>query len=78
MGVVLKINKVERRTLRDLREENQKSRAEIAQALGVTLRAVYNYEYGIRQINISQVLILAEIYDIDTETVIRAALNSCL
>ena len=78
MGAVLKISKMEGRTLRDLREENQKSRAEIAQALGVTLRCVYNYEYGIRQINISQVLILAEIYDTDTETVIKAALNSCL
>lgn len=64
-------------TLRDLRVENKKTCAEVAQALGVTKNAVRNYESGIRKINIEQVLILAELYGISAEEVIRAQLNSC-
>lgn len=68
---------MKKETLRELREENKKSRAEVAQALGVTLRAVFNYEYGIRQISLKQVLILSELYDCPAEDIILAALNSC-
>ena len=64
-------------TLRDLRLQNGKTCAEVAQALGVTAQAVSNYESGIRQINIAQVLILAELYDCSDREIIEAQLNSC-
>lgn len=64
-------------TLRKLREENGKSRAEVATALGVTIRAVFNYEYGYRRIGLEQVLILSELYDCGAEEIITAQLNSC-
>lgn len=63
-------------TLRDLRKQNGKTCAEVAQALGVTDRAIYNYEKGIRYINIEQVIILAEMYGITEREVIDAQLNS--
>lgn len=64
-------------TLRDLREQNNKSRAAVAAALGVTLRAVSNYEKGWRRIGLEQVLILAKLYDCSAQDVIEAQLNSC-
>lgn len=64
-------------TLKALREENKKSRAEVAAALGVTLRAIYNYEYGIRQIDIEQVLKLSKLFNCSAEEVINAQINSC-
>lgn len=63
-------------TLRDLRIQSGKSVAEVATALNVTLRAVFNYEYGIRRISLEQVLILATLYDVSEKEVIEAQLNS--
>lgn len=63
--------------LRSLREENKKTRAEIAQVLGVTQNAVTNYEMGIRRLSLEQVLSLAQLYGCAAEEIIRAALNSC-
>lgn len=63
-------------TLKTLREENGKSRAEVAAALRVTKNAITNYECGIRSINISQVLILADLYDCSEKEIIEAQLNS--
>ena len=63
-------------TLRELRALNKKSVAEVANALGVTERAIYNYEQGIRSINLEQVLILAKLFDISEKAVIEAQLNS--
>lgn len=64
-------------TLRDLRIQSGKSVAQIATELRVANSSYYNYEQGIRQISISQVLILAKLYDVSAEDVIRAQLNSC-
>ncbi len=64
-------------TLKDLRLQNKKSRADVAQALGVTANALTNYETGLRRISLEQVLILAELYETTAEEVIRAQLNSC-
>lgn len=64
-------------TLRELREQNGKSRAEVAAALGVTVMAVSNYENGYRQISLSQVLDLAHLFEEIAEEVIKAQLNSC-
>ncbi len=63
--------------LKKMRLENQKSVFDVAQALGVTINAIYNYESGIRCINIEQVLILSQLYEISAEEVIQAQLNSC-
>lgn len=65
-------------SLRDLREQNGKSRAEVATALGVVSSAITNYEKGYRRISLEQVLTLAELYDCSAEEVIEAQLNSCL
>lgn len=63
-------------TLRKMREQNGKSRSEVAAALGVTYCAVSNYENGWRQIGLEQVLILAKLYDCSAEEIIEAQLES--
>ena len=63
-------------TLRDLRRSAKKSVGEVAEALGVTERAVYNYERGIREVDIKSVLVLADLYGVTAEEVINAQLNS--
>jgi transcriptional regulator with XRE-family HTH domain len=64
-------------TLKDLRKQANKTAAKVATILNVTDRAIYNYESGIREINIRQVLLLAKLYDVTAEEVIEAQLNSC-
>lgn len=63
-------------TLRKLRVESGKTVAEVATALGVTIRAIYNYEHGFRQINLEQILILSKFYAVNAEEIITAQLNS--
>ncbi|HBK01673.1 MAG TPA: transcriptional regulator [Clostridiales bacterium] len=63
-------------TLRDLRLQNKKTCAEVAQALNVTKNAVSNYESGIRNISLEQVVSLARLYDCSEREIIDAALNS--
>lgn len=63
-------------TLRDLRLQNKKTCAEVAQALNVTYRAVFNYETGLRRISLEQVIELAKLYDCSEREIIDAALNS--
>lgn len=64
-------------TLKDLRIQSGKSRAEVAQELNVTQNALSNYECGIRCISLEQVLVLTKLYDVSAEEVIQAQLNSC-
>lgn len=64
-------------TLRELREKNRKTLTEVASVLGVTAQAVCNYESGIRQIGLDDVLTLSALYDCNAEEVIKAQLNSC-
>ncbi len=66
----------EKRTLRELRVGIGLSIADVANALGVSVQAVSNYEHGIRSINIEQVLILAELFGEPAESIIKAQLNS--
>lgn len=61
--------------LRTLRKQAKKTAAEVATVLGVTENAVWNYEKGYRMINITQVLLLAELYDCSAEEIILAQLN---
>ena len=63
-------------TLRDLRKQAGKTCAEVAEALNITPQAVYRYESGAREINLAQVIILAQIYDVSIEDVVLAQLNS--
>lgn len=52
------------------------SRKEVAERLNVTERAIYNYEKGIRHINLEQVLILSDLFKCSTREIIEAQLNS--
>lgn len=63
-------------TLRELRKQSKKTAAEVAAALGVTRNAVSNYEQGIRQPGLRQVLALAELYDVSEREIIEAQLES--
>ena len=63
-------------SLRKLREQNGKSRAEVAAALGVTLSSVSHYENGLRRVSLEQVLMLAKLYDCSAQEVIEAQLES--
>lgn len=64
-------------TLRELREQSRKSRAEVAAALGVSYMALANYESGYRRIGLEQILVLANLYEVPAEEIIQAQLNSC-
>lgn len=63
-------------TLRELREQRGLSVAKVASELKVSVRAIYNYENGIRQINLEQVVLLTSLYDSDCAEIIEAQLNS--
>lgn len=63
-------------TLKQLRQQNKKTVAEVAKVLGVTPPAVVNYESGIRRIGLEQILILSELYQESAECIIKAQLNS--
>ena len=64
-------------TLRDLRLQSKKTCVEVAQALGIANSSYYSYEQGVRRINIEQVLVLAELFDVSEKEVIQAQINSC-
>lgn len=63
-------------TLRALRNGANKTCAEVAQVLGVSKTAIYNYEQGARRVSLEQVLALAKLYDVSEREVIEAQLNS--
>ena len=63
-------------TLRELREQSGKTRADVAAALGVSVSGFSNYENGNRKIGIEQVLVLANIYGETAEEIIKAQINS--
>lgn len=63
-------------TLRDLREQNGMTRADVAAALGVSYQAISNYEAGIRRVSLEHILALAGLYECSAEEVIRAQLSS--
>lgn len=65
------------RTLRDLRDQTVKSREEVARALHTTGRMVDAYENGTRVLGITQVFILAKLYNCTVGEVLRAQSNSC-
>lgn len=63
-------------TLRELRKTAGLTAAAVAEKLGVAVSTLYNYEQGMREINIQQTLILARLYDVTESEVIEAQLKS--
>lgn len=63
-------------TLRELRQQSKKTAAQVAEVLGVTPRAVSNYEVGIRRLNIEQIIPLAELFDVSEREVIEAQIRT--
>ena len=59
-------------SLRDLRKASEKTLAEVAKALHVSVRTVARYEDGTRRINIDQVIPLARLYRVSAEDIIAA------
>lgn len=64
-------------TLKDLRIQRNLTRHQVAKKLNVVHTTISNYENGIRKINIEQVLILANLFNVTAEEVIKAQINSC-
>lgn len=63
-------------TLKALREQAGLTAKKVAEELGIAVSSYYNYEQGIRQIGISQVLILAQLFSVTEKEIIEAQLNS--
>lgn len=59
-------------SLRDLRKASEKTLAEVARALHVTIQTVCRYENGKRRLNIDQVIPLARLYHVSAEDIIAA------
>lgn len=62
--------------LRDLRKQARMSVKEIAQKLGVTVTAIYNYERGIRSIDILMAVDMALYYGVSLDEFIEAYINT--
>lgn len=65
-------------TLKELRIQSGLTVKKIADILQIAPSSYYNYEQGIREIRISQVLVLAELFDVSEREVIEAQINSRL
>ena len=70
------MNKSESPTLRELREQNKNTAAEVAEVLGVARSTYSNYEQGIRMIDIELIIPLAKLYNCTAEEIIEAQINS--
>lgn len=63
-------------TLKELRIQSCLTVKKIADILKIAPSSYYNYEQGTREIRISQVLVLAELFEVSEREVIEAQLNS--
>lgn len=63
-------------TLKELRVQSGLTVKKIADTLKIAPSSYYNYEHGTREMRISQVLILAELFEVSEREVIEAQLNS--
>ena len=70
------MNKRDWPTLRELREQNKNTAAEVAEVLGVARSTYSNYEQGIRMIDIELIIPLAKLYNCTAEEIIEAQINS--
>lgn len=53
--------------LKELRKSKGISQGQVAQALGISIRAYQNYEYGQREPNIEMIFKLADFYGVTTD-----------
>lgn len=53
--------------LKELRNKRNVSQAQVAEALGISLRAYQNYEYGQREPNIDMINKLADYFNVTTD-----------
>ena len=70
------MNKSESPMLRELREKNKNTAAEVAEVLGIARSTYSNYEQGIRMIDIELIIPLAKLYNCTAEEIIEAQINS--
>ena len=63
-------------TLKDLRNQCNRTLAEVAKALYVPLSTYANYEQGTRTIDIRLIIPLAELYGVSEKEIIEAQINS--
>lgn len=63
-------------TLKDLRVQAKMTAEQVAAVLGIARSTYSNYEQGIRTIDISHIIPLAELYDVSEREIIEAQLNS--
>lgn len=63
-------------TLKELRVQNKKTAAEVAEVLGVGNSTIYGYEQGSRTLGLESILKLAKLYDVLAEEIIKAQLKS--
>lgn len=63
-------------TLRELRQQNKKTAAEVAAALEIATSSYYNYERGERRLSLESVLTLARLFDVTEREVIESHFNS--
>lgn len=69
---------MEKLKLRDLRLQSGMTVRKIAEKLQIAPTTYYSYEQGTREIRISQVLVLSELFDVSEREVIEAQINSRL
>lgn len=62
--------------LRDLRKQAKMSVKQVADKLGVTVTAIYNYERGIRSIDILMAVDMALYYGVSLDEFIEAYINT--
>lgn len=63
-------------TLKRIREDCGMTRKEVAEKIGLSERAIAQYEQGTRSPSIDTVLVLARLYDESAEDIIVAVVNS--
>lgn len=64
-------------TLKELREENKCTAAEVATVLKIARSTYSNYEQGIRTIDIRLIIPLSKLYGVSAEEIIEAQISSC-
>lgn len=62
--------------LKELRKVAGLTAATVAKKLEIAVSTLYNYEQGVRTIDIYYIIPLAELYGVNVEDIIKAQLNS--
>lgn len=65
-GGIMKLNEI----IRELRSESPYTQREVAEKLGITLRAYQHYETGSRQPTVSALIKLADIFGVSIDSLV--------